>query len=127
MNLSGLFCPDLANVFVGRETLQCLQAPGEIIGRYEVSEMAAELIVAIVMEALNRCVFDRTVHSLDLATGAESPPSIVCAVRFRLRRSQEALSLCREQFPVACERFQLGAVVCIAGLRRHRKAFVGVL
>jgi hypothetical protein len=65
----GLFCPDLADVFVGREALQGLQPASEVEGVNEVAEVAAQLIVGLVVEALDRRLLDGPVHPLDLAVG----------------------------------------------------------
>ena len=46
-----------------------LEPACEGVGRHEVREMGAELVVAIVMEAFDRRVLDRAVHPLDLAIG----------------------------------------------------------
>lgn len=49
--------PDLANVFVGRESAESFEPPGEVVSCYKVPEVRAELIVAVVVEALDRCGF----------------------------------------------------------------------
>ena len=63
-----LGCPDLADVFVKREPSEGLEPPREIVSGYEVGEMDAELVVVVVMEALDGRVLDRAVHPLDLAS-----------------------------------------------------------
>lgn len=62
----GLDCPLLADEFVRREALEGLQPSSEVVGGDEVGEMPFELVVAVVMIALDGCVLDRSVHSLDL-------------------------------------------------------------
>src|ERR1700746_2646948 len=58
--------PALADVFVGGETLQGLQSAGEVVGGDEVAEMEPELLVVIVVEAVNGSFLDGPVHALDL-------------------------------------------------------------
>jgi transposase len=48
----GLFCPGPADVFVGRETFKGLEPLGEVVGADEVGEVAAQLVVGVVVEAL---------------------------------------------------------------------------
>lgn len=64
-----LFCPGVADVFVGCEAFEGLEAPGEVVGGDEVVEMAAELVVAVVVVALDGRVLDRAVHPFDLTVG----------------------------------------------------------
>ena len=59
--------PDFANVLEGREASQSLQSATEVVGSDEVSEVLAELLVALVIEALDRGFLDGPVHSFDLA------------------------------------------------------------
>jgi hypothetical protein len=54
-------------VFVGRDASERLQATREAVCGHEVSEVGAELIVAVVVEALDGGLLDRAVHALDLA------------------------------------------------------------
>ena len=67
--LFGLEYPLSADELVGSETLQSLQSTSEVVGRDEVGEMAAKLVVAFVVEAPNGGVLDGPVHSLDLSVG----------------------------------------------------------
>src|ERR1700690_2118795 len=62
----GLSCRGLADVFIGRETLQGLQSASEVVSSDEVGEMVAELLVALVVEAVDRCFLDGPVHPFDL-------------------------------------------------------------
>ena len=68
-----LFCPGFADELVGREAFEGLEPPGEVVGGDEVCEVAAELVVAVVVEALDRRVLDRPVHALDLAVRPRMP------------------------------------------------------
>ena len=55
---SWFFRPALADELVGREALQRLQAPAEVVGCNEVGEVLSELVVARVTEALDGGVLD---------------------------------------------------------------------
>lgn len=61
------FCPGLADVLVGCETFEGLETPGEVVGTDEVGKVASELIVSLVVEAFDGCLFEGPVHALDLA------------------------------------------------------------
>ena len=69
----GLFCPGLADMFVGREALERLEALGEIVSADEVAEMASQLLVGLVEEAFDRRLLDGAVHALDLTVGPGVP------------------------------------------------------
>ena len=56
---SGIFRPALTNELVGREPSQRLEAPSEVVGCDELGEVLPELVVADVVEALDRRVLDR--------------------------------------------------------------------
>ena len=62
--------PGFANELVGGEPLESLEPAAEVIGGDEVGEMLAELVMALVVEAPDRCVLDDSVHSFDLSTVA---------------------------------------------------------
>ncbi len=62
-----VFLPDLAKEFIRCETAKGFEAPGKIIGSDEVSQMLAEMVVGLVVEALDGRFLDRSVHPLDLA------------------------------------------------------------
>src|SRR5262249_4530294 len=64
-----LLCPRLADELVGCEPFESLQASAEVVGRDEVGEVAAQLLVGFVIEALDGSLFDGPVHALDLAIG----------------------------------------------------------
>ena len=55
--------------FVGCEAAQRLEPSCEVVGGQKVGEMRAQLIVAVVVEALDGGFLDRAVHPLDLAVG----------------------------------------------------------
>ncbi len=61
-----LSCPDFADVFVGCEAAECLQATRKIVCGEKVAEMRAQLIMAVVVKPFDRGVFDSPIHSLDL-------------------------------------------------------------
>ena len=45
--------PARADVFVGREPRECLQAPSEVVGVNEVLQVLPKLVVTLVVEALD--------------------------------------------------------------------------
>jgi len=59
-------CPSFADEFVGRESFEGFEAPPEIVGVDEVLEMAAQLVMVVVVEPFDGCVLDGPVHSLNL-------------------------------------------------------------
>jgi|GEM_PF-1389898 len=61
--------PARADVFVGREPRECLQAPSEVVGVNEVLQVLPKLVVTLVVEALDGGLFDRSVHTFDLSIG----------------------------------------------------------
>ena len=65
--------PRFADGFVGREALEGLEAPPEVISGDEVGEVLPKLIVVFVVVALDRRVLDRSVHSFDLTIGPGMP------------------------------------------------------
>jgi hypothetical protein len=69
VNRSGSFCQPTADEFVGGKAAESLKSFGEVIGGDEVAEMNAQLVIAVVVVALNRGLFDGAVHALDLAVG----------------------------------------------------------
>src|ERR1700732_661519 len=62
-----LFGPCFADGFVGCEAFEGLQSACEIVGGGEVRQVGAQLLVGLVVEAFDGCLFDRAVHALDLA------------------------------------------------------------
>ena len=64
-----LGCPAFDDVFIWRQAIKCLESASIIVCADEVSEMIFELPVAVIMIAFNGCLFDCSVHALDLAIG----------------------------------------------------------
>ena len=63
----GLADPLLADEFVGRETLQCLEPAAEVVSSDEVIKMPLELGVIVVVVTLHGGILDGSVHPLDLS------------------------------------------------------------
>lgn len=59
--------PDLADVFVGRKSGECLQSAGKVMGVQDVGKMAAQLLLAVVAIASGRRMREGAVHAHDLA------------------------------------------------------------
>ncbi|AOX18449.1 hypothetical protein A0U89_14140 (plasmid) [Kozakia baliensis] len=51
--------PLLANEFIGRPAPECLQSAGKIVGSNEVAEMLSQLVMRLVVEALDVSVVER--------------------------------------------------------------------
>jgi hypothetical protein len=66
------FLPAFADEFVGRKAAESLESFGEVVGSDEVAEMNAQLLMAVVVVALNSGFFDGAVHTLDLAVSQGS-------------------------------------------------------
>ena len=64
-----LVCPCFAAELIGCEAAQALQSASEVVGGDEVVEVPPQLVVAVLMEALNGGVLDYAVHPLDLTVG----------------------------------------------------------
>ena len=62
----GLLCPELANSLEGSQTLETLQALGEVVGIEECGEMRAKAAMRLVVEASDGGVLDGSVHPFDL-------------------------------------------------------------
>ena len=62
-----VFCPAFADVFVRREPSQGFQPLGEVIGRQEIGEMIAKLIVIFIVTAADGGLLQGAVPALDLA------------------------------------------------------------
>lgn len=65
----GVFCPCFDDEFIGRQTLESFEPAGIVVCVDEVGEMGFELLMAIVVVALDGGFFNRPVHSLDLSVG----------------------------------------------------------
>lgn len=63
------FLPAFADELIGREAMERLESFGEVVSGDEVAEVGSQLVVAVVVVALNRGLFDGAVHALDLAVG----------------------------------------------------------
>lgn len=63
----GFDCPPFADELVWCEAFERLEATAEIVSVDEVLEVSAQLVVVVVVEALDGCVLDGAVHSFDLA------------------------------------------------------------
>ena len=61
------FLPASADEFVGGKAAESLESFGEVVGSDEVAEVNAQLVMAVVVVALNSGFFDGAVHALDLA------------------------------------------------------------
>src|SRR5438477_7732585 len=66
---AGLSCPGAADVFVSGKAFQDLETTGEVVSRDEVDQVGSELVVAVIVIAVDGRLFDRTVHPLDLPIG----------------------------------------------------------
>ena len=65
----GFFCPCFHDEFVGRQTLESFEPAGIVVCVDEVGEVGFELLMPVVMVALDGGFFDRPVHALDLSVG----------------------------------------------------------
>ena len=63
------FRPEFAEVFVGREPLECLESSGKVVGSEEIGQVGFELVVGVVEVPLDGGVFDGSVHAFDLSVG----------------------------------------------------------
>ena len=66
---SGYDVQIFADVFVKREAVERLQTSGTVVGVQEIREVAAKLIVAVVVIALHRRLLDGAVHPLNRPVG----------------------------------------------------------
>lgn len=62
-------CADRADVFVRCKSFEGLESSGKVVGIHEVGEMFSEVLVSLVVEALDGGFFERSVHAFDLAAG----------------------------------------------------------
>lgn len=62
-------CPAFADELVRREAFEGFQPSTEIVSVDEISEMASQLVVAVVVIAFDGGFLDNAVHSLDLTIG----------------------------------------------------------
>ena len=61
--------PAFGDVFVRCEALEGLQPPSVVVGIDEVGKVGLELLVSIIMIALDSRFLDRAVHAFDLSIG----------------------------------------------------------
>ena len=59
---SRLFCPDVADVLIGREPFEDLETASEVVGHHEVGQMRSELLVTVVVIAIDRRFLEGTVR-----------------------------------------------------------------
>lgn len=63
------FGPDGADVFVGGQSSEGFEPSSQVVGVDEVVEVLTEVLVGFVVEALDGCFLDGSVHAFDLAVG----------------------------------------------------------
>ena len=64
----------LCSELIWREAFEGFEPAGEIVSGDEIGQMPSELVVGLVIEALDGGFLDRPVHPLDLAIG----PGMLC-------------------------------------------------
>lgn len=62
-----LFCLDFVDVLVGSEAFEGLEPPSKVVSCNKVGKVVTELVVDLIVEALDGCFLDRPVHAFDLA------------------------------------------------------------
>jgi Transposase DDE domain len=62
----GLLLPAFADEFVGGEAAESFESFGEVVGGDEVAEVGSQLVVSVIVVALNCGLFDGAVHPLHL-------------------------------------------------------------
>lgn len=67
-------CPPFANELIWCETFERPEATAEIVSVDDILEVSAQLVVVVVVEALDGCVLDGAAHPFDLATGLRDSP-----------------------------------------------------
>jgi hypothetical protein len=83
-----LGCPDFADVFIGGEGLE---PSAEVVSANEVGEVHFELVVVVIVEALDGRLLDGAVHSLDLTIGPgmlDTWPIVLPSMRWKTMRHQ---------------------------------------
>lgn len=86
-----LLCPCLADELVGRKAFQGLEPAGEVVGDDEVGEVLLKLVVALLIEELDRGVLDGSVHVLDLTVGPRCLALVVrCSMSFLAQACSKA-------------------------------------
>ena len=75
------FCPGLADVFVWREAFQRLESAAEVVGGDEVGQVAWELVVCLVVIAIDGRLFEGgTIKSFGLKDDGTSSQNILLSV-----------------------------------------------
>jgi hypothetical protein len=64
-----LLLPAFADEFVAGKATKSLQPFGEVVGGNEVAEVRPQLVMVVVMVALNGCFQDGAVHAFHLTVG----------------------------------------------------------
>src|ERR1700683_3099398 len=100
----GLDCPLLADELVGREAFEGFEPSSESVGVEEVGEVAAQLVVVVVVIPFDSRLLDCSIHSLDLAV-----------IRYVIRRR-----LAVRLFPKGRRRY--GEPILDTGRREHEGA-----
>src|SRR5215204_374377 len=89
----GLECPSFTDELVGREPLQGLEPPGEVVGRHEIAQVLPELIVAVVVIAPDGGILDRAVHPFNLTIGPRVPGFCQAMVNLKLNSTGPILAI----------------------------------
>jgi hypothetical protein len=63
----GLILPLFTDEFVGSKAAEGFESLGEVVSRYEVSEMDTQLFMAVIVVALHGSFLDGSVHAFDLS------------------------------------------------------------
>ena len=68
-----LFCPDFADVFVGREAIEGFEPSSVVVSVDEVRQMGFELLMAVIVVAFDGGFLNGPVHALHLPVGPWMP------------------------------------------------------
>jgi hypothetical protein len=60
-----LFLPGLADELIGSEPSESFESPGEVVGHEEGLQVLFELLMSLIVVALNGCAFESSVHAFD--------------------------------------------------------------
>ena len=61
-----ILLPTSADELIGREAAESLESLGVVVSSDEVAEVGAQLVVAVIVVALNGSFFNGAIHALDL-------------------------------------------------------------
>ena len=64
-----MICPAFADELVRGQPFEGLETAGEVVGIDEVGEMVTQLVVTVIVIAMNSGLLDGAVHAFDLAIG----------------------------------------------------------